>query len=152
MPPPAAALAAVGGGSLKDPEQIPDEIPPKAAKEQIRRVAFLHTPAFVKQRDLFIKFLSQTLTTSKKPMYFRKVLVQEISADFDQAALMERIRASGAVAVLAVMDDAPEAKVKDLSDALINANLMFRAVPSSEVQKKLVALDLMVEMMLLIPG
>ena len=68
-------------------------------------------------------------------MYFRKVLVQEISADFDQAALMERIRASGAVAVLAVMDDAPEAKVKDLSDALINANLMFRAVPSSEVQK-----------------
>lgn len=115
-------------------------------------MAFLHTPNFLKQRDLFIKFLSQTLTTSKKPMYFRKVLVQEIAVDFDHAALLERIRASGAVAVLGVMDDVPEAKAKELSDALLTANLMFRAVPSSEVQKKLVALDLMVEMMLLIPG
>ena len=141
---PAPAAAAPAGGFEEPPEKTP--------KEQIRRVAVLFTGSCAEQKQAFATFLSQSARTiSKKPLFLRWVFAQEISATTTPAALSEKIRASKAVVVFGVVEGWPQAKVDEFSDLLTGAGLQFRVVSPADVQKKSMAVDIIVDMMLL-PG
>ena len=73
----------------------------------------------------------------------------ELSASSDPAAVFEKARDAKAVAVLAVVEGWPPAKIEGLSDACARGGLLFRAVAPADVQKKSTAVDVIVDMMLL---
>lgn len=148
---PAAAQAEAAKPSSVPPPPAPQgEVPANAAKEQIRRVAYVYTAQCAEARATFASFLSQAARTiSKKPLYLRQVLVLELGPSTDPLAVFEKARESKAVAILAVADGWPAAKTDALSEACSRGGLMFMAVPSSEVQKKSTAVDVIVDMMLL---
>ncbi|MDE2511503.1 MAG: hypothetical protein KGL74_10295 [Elusimicrobia bacterium] len=146
-PPPAPAPAAAPA-----PVANLEDIPAGAAKDQIRRVAFVHTFACAEARAAFAAFLSQAARTiSKKPLYLRQVLSLEVDGVSDPNAIFEKARAAKAVAVLAVVEGWPSAKVDALEEACSRGGLQFRAVSPGDVQKKSTAVDVIVDMMLL-PG
>lgn len=128
------------------------EPPPEAPKEQIRRVAYIYTSSCAEVKTGFAAFLSQAARTiSKKPLYLREVLSLEVAASTDPNSVVTKAQQAKAVAILAVVEDWPSAKVDDLSDACSRANLQFRAVVPADAQKKSTAVDVIVDMMLL-PG
>lgn len=142
--PPPALAAAVASGGLGAP--IPDKVP----KDQIRRVAFLYTPAVQKECAAFALFLDQSATTvSKKPLYLRKVLVESVGPGHDSAGLAGRMTAAKAVSAIIVSDAASEAKVRDLQDQLSNAGFALHIVAPADIQKRSVAVDIIVDLMLL---
>jgi len=115
-------------------------------------VAFLYAPQWAQEKDVLIAFLDQVAATlSKKPLYLRNVLVQEVGADLEAKALADKLRGVRAVAVLAVLEGLPEAKLRELAEAFSEAGVMFRSVPPSEAQKKSLAVDIIVDAMLLPP-
>ena len=63
--------------------------------------------------------------------------------------MFEKARDAKAVAVLAVVDGWPPAKVEGLSEARARGGILFRAVAPADVQKKSTAVDVIVDMMLL---
>lgn len=129
-----------------------DAPPADAPKEQIRRVAYIYTSSCSEVKTAFAAFLSQaSRTISKKPLFLREVLSHEVGASSDPNAVVMKAQQAKAVAVLAVVEDWPAAKVDDLSDACSRANLLFRAVAPADAQKKSTAVDVIVDMMLL-PG
>ncbi len=128
------------------------EPPPEAPKEQIRRVAYIYTSSCAEVKTGFAAFLSQAARTiSKKPLFLREVLSLEVAASTDPNSVVTKAQQVKAVAILAVVEDWPSAKVDDLSDACSRANLQFRAVAPADAQKKSTAVDVIVDMMLL-PG
>lgn len=152
---PAAAPvpAAASGPGLKPAAALSeDAFPDKTPKSQIRRVAYIYLDKFEKERDVFAAFLMTTAqTVSKKPLFLRKVLFQPVGDQTDVTALSGRIMETKAVSVMGLVEGMSEAKLKDITDALGNAGLMFRVVPPAEVQKRAVAVDIIVDMMLLSP-
>lgn len=129
-----------------------EAVPATAPKEQVRRVAYAYTLACRDARERFELFLGQSARTiSKKPLYLRPVLTVEVGPASDAAAIAEKARQARAVAVLAVVEGWPAAKVDALSDACSRGGLMFRSVASTDVQRKSTAVDVLVDMMLL-PG
>lgn len=152
-PSPAAAGAASTGPGLGPAAPLGDEpLPDKTPKGQIRRVAYLYLDKFEKERDAFAAFLMTTAqTVSKKPLFLRKVLFQPVGDQTDVTALTGRILETKAVAVMGILDGLSEAKLKDVTEAMSNAGLMFRLIPPAEVQKRAVAVDIIVDMMLLSP-
>ena len=76
-------------------------------------------------------------------------MVSELSAGTDPLAVFEKAREAKAVAVLAVADGWPPAKIDALSEACARGGLMFMSVPPGDVQKKSTAVDVIVDMMLL---
>ncbi|MCM2304351.1 MAG: hypothetical protein NDJ72_06590, partial [Elusimicrobia bacterium] len=129
-----------------------DEPPADAPKEQIRRVAYIYTTSCSEIKTAFAAFLSQaSRTISKKPLFLREVMSHEVSASSDPNAVVLKAQQAKAVAVLAVVEDWPAAKVDDLSEACSRASLLFRAVAPADAKKKSTALDVIVDMMLL-PG
>jgi hypothetical protein len=135
-PPPAAALA--------------DDIPAGTARDQIRRIAYVYTFSCAEARAGFAAYLSQAARTiSKKPIYLRQVMSAELSAASDPFAVFEKARDAKAVAVLAVVEGWPPAKIEGLSEACTRGGLLFRAVAPGDVQKKSTAVDVIVDMMLL---
>ncbi len=137
---PAPASAAVG------------ELPADTPKEQIRRVAYVYTAPCSETKKSFAAFLSQAARTiSKKPLYLREVLAQEVGAASDANAVMQKALQVKACAVLAVVEGWSSAKVDEMSEACSRSNLLFRSVAPGDVQKKSTAVDIIVYMMLL-PG
>ena len=127
-------------------------IPPTTPKDQIRRVAFVYTPKGVQGQSLLVEFLCQAARTiAKKPLFLRQALNLEVTPQSDPEAIFHKAREARAVSVLAIVDDWPPAKIEALSDACARGGLMFRSVPSADVQKKSTAVDVIVDMMLL-PG
>lgn len=144
-------IMAEGGKPLAAPVET-GHIPEKTPKEQIRRVAILYATAWREHKDRFLVFLDQSaLTISKKPLYLRRVVVEELGAVFDAKALLQKVQAAKAVAVLALVEGVPDAKVRDLQDTFSCAGLSFRSVAPADVQKRSTAVDIMVDMMLLSP-
>ncbi|MBI2787974.1 MAG: hypothetical protein HYX59_04770 [Elusimicrobia bacterium] len=84
-------------------------------------------------------------------MFLREVLSLEVAASTDPNSVVTKAQQAKAVAILAVVEDWPAAKVDDLSDACSRGNLLFRAVLPADAQKKSTAVDVIVDMMLL-PG
>jgi hypothetical protein len=147
---PAAAPVSAAPGLRPAAPLGEDGLPDKTPKAQIRRVAYLYLDKFDKERDLFAAFLMTTAqTVSKKPLFLRKVLFQPVGNETDVTALTARVMETKAVAVMGIVDGLSEAKLKDVTDALGNAGLMFRVIPPGEVQKRAVAVDIIVDMMLL---
>jgi hypothetical protein len=146
VPPPAADAKAPAPGP------VAEDVPATAAKDQIRRVAYIHTFACAEPRAAFAAFLSQAARTiSKKPLYLRQVLALEVDGVSDPNAIFEKARAAKAVAVLAVLEGWPPAKIDALEEACSRGGLLFRSIAAAEVQKKSTAVDVIVDMMLL-PG
>ena len=130
----------------------PADIPAGTPKDQIRRVAYIHTASCVEAKDSFAAFLSSAARTiSKKPLFLREVLSLEVANASDPNAVLEKARQAKAVAVLAVTDGWSQAKSDELSEACARAGVLFRGVPPGDVQKKATAVDVIVDMMLL-PG
>lgn len=128
------------------------EIPAGIGKDQVRRVAILYSADCAREKDTFVGFLDQSAQTiSKKPLFLRKVLIEEISASTEPKAMLDRLKAVGAVAALAVIEGMPESKARDLGEMLTSSGIMFRSIPLSEIQKRSLAVDLIVDMMLLSP-
>jgi hypothetical protein len=129
-----------------------EEIPAATPKDQIRRVAYVHTFACIEARTTFAVFLSQAARTiSKKPLFLRQVMTLEVDGVSDPNAIYEKARTAHAVAVLAVVEGWPAAKIEALSEACSRGGLQFRTVLPADVQKKSTAVDVIVDMMLL-PG
>lgn len=148
-PLPAPAPAPVSG--LKAPDPIPDvPVPEKMGKEQIRRVAFVYLERYAQERDAFGKTLEQAANTiAKKPLFLRTVLFQVVSQENSPAEALARVRETQAVAVLALFEGMPEAKIKEYGDVFGATDIMFRVVAPGDAQKRSVAVDLVVDMMLL---
>ncbi len=148
-PPPPAAAGPLAPGS---PAPISEEVPATTPKDQIRRVAYIYTFAGQEARTALSAFLSQAARTiSKKPLFLRQVLSIEVGAQSDPEAVYQKAREARAVFLLAVVEGWPAAKVEALSEACARGGLLFRYVPSGDVQKKSTAVDVIVDMMLL-PG
>ncbi len=127
-----------------------DEIPASTPKDQIRRVAYVYTFSCAEARAGFATFLSQAARTiSKKPIFLRQVMAAELSAASDPFAVFEKARDVKAVAVLAVVEGWPPAKIEGLSEACARGGILFRTVAPGDVQKKSTAVDVIVDMMLL---
>jgi hypothetical protein len=142
----AAADPTAPAGSKAEGIKIPDH----ASKDQIRRLAVVYTRSYAQRKDVFINFLDKAgETLSKKPLYFRKVFSQEIGEEGDLKILAEQIKAARAVAVLALLDGMTETRIAEIAEAITVAGLMFRAIPTADIQKKSLALDLLVDLMLL---
>ncbi|MEK7232628.1 MAG: hypothetical protein AAB268_02340 [Elusimicrobiota bacterium] len=129
-----------------------EDLPADAPREQIRRVAYIYTFSCSGVKTAFALFLSQAARTiSKKPIFLREVLSHEVGPASDPNAIVQKSLQVKASAVLAVVEDWPSAKVDELSEACLRANLLFRAVAPADAQKKSTAVDVIVDMMLL-PG
>lgn len=148
-PPPAVAAAPA---AAEAPAPISNAIPEKVPKDQIRRVAIVHLARLAPQRELFVNFLDQSaLTISKKPIYLRKVHSEVLELHCDAKAIVGRAKAAQAVALLALIEGLPEAEIQSLSEACDAAGISFRNVDLGGIQKRSLAVDIMVDMMLL-PG
>ena len=144
-PAPAAAAAAAPGAA-----PAIEDIPASTPKDQIRRVAYVYTFACAEARVSFAAYLSQAARTiSKKPIFLRQVMAAELSPSSDPAAVFEKARDAKAVAVLAIVEGWPPAKIEGLSDACARGGLFFRTIAPADVQKKSTAVDVIVDMMLL---
>jgi hypothetical protein len=150
--PPAPATPAASKPGAAVPVTPGEEIPPGSPKEQIRRIAYFHTFACLEARTQFAAFLSQAARTiSKKPLFIRQVLSLEVTGASDPNALFEKARDAKAVAVFAVVEGWPPAKVEAVSEACSRGGVLFRTIAPGDVQKKSTAVDVIVDMMLL-PG
>ena len=145
-PSPAAAAKPAAPAAAGAVEDIPAGTP----KDQIRRIAYVYTFSCAEARAGLAAYLSQAARTiSKKPIYLRQVLAAELSAASDPFAVFEKAREAKAVAVLAVVEGWPSAKIEGLSEACARGGLLFRTVAPADVQKKSTAVDVIVDMMLL---
>lgn len=154
-PPAPAPSAAAPSAAAPPPTAAPDaasaeEIPAGASKDQIRRVAYVYTFSCAEARAGFAAYLSQAARTiSKKPIYLRQVMAAELTAASDPFAVFEKARDAKAVAVLAIVEGWPPAKIEGLSEACARGGLLFRTISPADVQKKSTAVDVIVDMMLL---
>lgn len=149
-PVPAAAAPAPAPAVTAEPSAPPAVIPEKTPKDQIRRIAVVYAPNFSKEKDEFIKFLDQCAQSfSKKPLFLRKVYVEIIQPGDNSRILLEKIKALGAVSLLGILDGLPDAKLKEISEVSAEGGLMFRSVTAADVKKKSIAVDIVVDMMLL---
>lgn len=129
---------------------VSEELPANTPKDQIRRVVYIYTNTCLEAKNGFATFLSQAARTiSKKPLYLREVLSHEVGNASDPNALIEKARQIKAVAILAVVEGWPQAKIDDLTDACSRTGFLFRAIAPADTQKKSTAVDVIVDMMLL---
>ena len=154
--PAAAAKPAVPPAPVVPPKPaavpVPLDIPASTPKDQIRRVAYLHTASCAEAKAGFSAFLSSAARTiSKKPIFLREVMSLEVANSSDPNAIFEKARQARAVAVLAVTEGWTQSKADELSEACARAGVLFRCVAPGDVQKKSTAVDVIVDMMLL-PG
>ena len=151
MPKPSAAVKSAEPPQPAAPAvSAAEDIPSSAPKSSIRRVAYVYTLACDEARASFAAYLSQAARTiSKKPLYLRQVMALELNAGSDPLAAFEKAREAKAVAVLAVAEGWPPAKINALSEACARGGLLFLSIPPGDVQKKSTAVDVIVDMMLL---
>mgnify|MGYP001558758734 FL=1 len=124
--------------------------PEKTPNNQIRRVAVVYLARYGSERDIFAKTLDKAAETiSKKPLYLRKVLYQVVTAGSDPRQVVERAKAADAVSVLGLLEGLPEQNIRELTEAVAAAGLMFRSVATADVPKRSMAVDIIVDMMLL---
>ena len=127
-----------------------EELPANTPKDQIRRVVYIYTFACLEAKSGCAVFLSQAARTiSKKPLFLREVMSHEVSSASDPGAIVEKARQAKAVVILALIEGWPSAKVDELSEACMRAGLLFRSVAPADAQKKSMAVDIIVDMMLL---
>ncbi|MFA6030637.1 MAG: hypothetical protein WC969_12340, partial [Elusimicrobiota bacterium] len=158
VPPPAApapAPAAAGptGGLRVVPVETPPDDPKKVPVAQIRRLAFLFGPGQEAKCAEFEKFLRNTaLKLSKKPLHIRSALFAEVGEGAAPEAVLEAMKAAGAVGAVGVLSGLSDARVGELQEVCAKADFFFRSVPLDQTQKRTLAMDMMLELMLLKAG
>jgi hypothetical protein len=153
-PPPSGAKPPLSApptmASSSGEEELVDTVPPDAPKSQIRRIAYVYSPKNRREMDTFIRYLDETIgSVSKKPLFTRKVMLTKVDETTDAAAMVLKLKALKAVGVLAVVGDAKDPKVLELSKACAGAKMMFKVIPPPDVQKRSIVFDLAIDMMLL---
>jgi len=134
--------------ALEESEPIPEQVP----KDQIRRVGLLCHPSKKGMLQDFVKFLDPfTRKALKKPIYLRRVLVEEISERSDAKAILERARQAGAVGLLAVVSGLTEARMREFEQEFAQGGLFYQEVPPGEALKGSFALDISMALSLLQP-
>ncbi|MBI4679338.1 MAG: hypothetical protein HY748_17320 [Elusimicrobia bacterium] len=147
VPAPAAQAAASGPAGE---EELVDTVPPDAPKSQIRRIGYIYSPRNRREMDAFIRYLDETVgSVSKKPLFTRKVMLAAVDEKTDSAAVVAKLKSLKAVGVLAVVENAKDPKVAELSKACAGAKIMFKVIPPPDVQKRSIVFDLAIDMMLL---
>lgn len=136
---------------LPPADALPDiPAPGNIGKDQTRRVAFLYLSQFEAERESLAKLLDQTAqTVPKKPLFLRRALYQPIMEGCDGKSILTRLRQAKAVAALGIVQGISEAKLREWSEAIAGGGVMFRPVAPSDVGKRSVAIDIVVDVMLL---
>ena len=156
-PPPAPAQKPVAEppkASAKNGCSAPDDIPEvpmpeKLGKDQIRRLAYFYLGKYRAERDAMARLLDSTAQTmSKKPLFLRRVLYQEVAEESDALELRARAVAAKAVTVLAIIEGLSEAKSRALASAFSGAGPSLRVVAPADSNKKTVTIDIVVDVML----
>ncbi|MBI5242028.1 MAG: hypothetical protein HY926_16260 [Elusimicrobia bacterium] len=152
MPAPAAPARPVQKGT-PPPDPLPDiPAPDKLGKDQIRRVAFIYLVKYEAERDALAKLLDQTAqTVPKKPLFLRRVLYQPVTEESSAAELLARIQQAKAVAVLGIVEGISEPRLREWTEALAGAGLIFRVIGPLEAGKRSVAIEVVVDAILLPP-
>ena len=126
--------------------------PDKLGKDQVRRVAFLYLGKYEAERDALAKLLAQTAqTVPKKPLFLRRVLYQAVTEDCEAKEVLARVLQAKAVAALGIVEGISEARLREWGEALAGGGVMFRSVAPLDAGKKSVAIDIVVDVMLLPP-
>ncbi len=138
---------------LPPADALPDvPMPEKLGKDQVRRVAFIYLGKFEAEREALAKLLDQTAqTVPKKPLFLRRVLYQAITEECEGKDVLAPVLQAKAVAVLGIVEGLSETRLRELGEALAGGGVMFRAVAPLDVGKKSVAIDIVVDVMLLSP-
>lgn len=127
-------------------------IPEGTAKDQIRSVAFFFEPTQAPKMKAFIAFLDTVaLKVSKKPMYLRRPLIRSVVGADDPMALLDEARKAGTVGVVAILPGITEAWQRELDETFGGEGFFLRVFTNEDTTKRSVAVDLLVDLMLLSP-
>jgi len=150
---PPAAPARLPPRGFPPPDALPEiPIPEKLGKDQVRRVAFIYLGKYEAERDALAKLLDQTAqTVPKKPLFLRRVIYQPVTEDCGGKELLGRLQQAKAVALLGIVEGISEPKLREWGEALAGGGVMFRSVAPLDAGKKSVAIDIVVDVMLLAP-
>ena len=150
-PSPPAAPAPPARQVLPPADALPaGAAPEKLGKDQIRRVAFLYLAKYAAERDALAKMLDQTAqTVPKKPLFLRRVLYQPVTEDGEVKEALARALQAKAVVALGIVEGLSEAKLRDLAETFAAGDVIFRTVAPLDAGKKSVAIDIVVDVMLL---
>ena len=130
-----------------------EPIPDKTPKEQIRRLAFLYSTQQTSTLAAFTRFLFEVgQKVSKKPLYIHKSLILEVSPETNPHDVLDRVQKSGAVGALALLEGLKDDKIKDLEEVFDDKDFFLRQVAPEDVGKRTIAIDLVVDLMLLKSG
>lgn len=128
-------------------------IPEKTPKEQVRRVAYLcsaQQAARFAKCEQFIFQVAQKV--SKKPIHVHTAVVIQIAAGMDSQQIVATVKKSGAAGALALIEGLGDAQTRDIEETFDNEDVFYRVIPSADVGKRTMAIDLVVDMMLLKAG
>ncbi|MFA5138649.1 MAG: hypothetical protein WC728_05390 [Elusimicrobiota bacterium] len=157
--PPKPAPAAPPKAEEKPVKATPAEgfkeepIPAKTPPEQVRRIAFLYSPQQANKIAPFTRFIGEVaLKVSKKPIYLHKTLVAQVAPGVNPEELIKQVKGTGAVGALALLEGLPDNFIRDIEEAFNNEDLFFHQVLPADTTKRSVAVDLVVDMMLLKAG
>ncbi|OGR87927.1 MAG: hypothetical protein A3J74_08960 [Elusimicrobia bacterium RIFCSPHIGHO2_02_FULL_57_9] len=115
-------------------------------------MAILFSAGYRQKKDDLIGFLDQSaLTISKKPLYLRKVFFEEIKSDSDAKELVAKILSAHAVVALGILEGFFDGKIRELQEAMNAGGLLFRVISPMDIQKRSMAVDILVDMLLLNP-
>ena len=146
----AASSLGTAAGAAQEGSEGSFVISEKVPKDQIRRVGVVYTPNYVKEKGQFLSSLEKAgETVSKKQLYLRKVSETIVEPTINARLFAEKMKSLGVVAVVGVLEGFPEPKARELAEALDEGGLMFRVVAAADVQKRSLAVDIIVDMMLL---
>jgi len=154
---PKASVAAlqVAPPAQEQPPQasVPAAKEPARAKEQGRSLAFLYPPGQKEACAEFAAFLgSVALKVSKKPMGLRTALALEVKPDAGAPAILEAVKSSGAAGAILWLGAMSEAQAQDIEYAFSKAEFFLRPAGPDKAQKRVFAMDVLFEIMLLKAG
>ena len=155
-PPPASSGApAQGGPATLAPFTgfAVEEIPKKVPLEQVRRIAFLFSEPHGSKYKKVTKFIFDVAQkVSKKPLYVHVPLVAVVIPAIAVTEVREAVIKSGAVGAIGLLDGLPDEYIRKLDDAFDEEDVFLRIIKPEEVGKRVSAIDLVVDMMLLKAG
>ena len=121
--------------------------PEKTPNNQIRRVAVVHLARYGSERCLGDDVGQGGGNDLRRCI--AQGPHQVVTAGSDPRQVVERAKAAGAVSVLGLLEGLPEQNIRELMEAVAAAGLMFRGVATADVPKRSMAVDIIVDMMLL---
>jgi len=103
--------------------------------------------------DKFLLFIGPVAKKfGKKPLHLHKSVVAEFREDMDIKQFLEKIKETKVVGVLAILDGMTDDRCQAFEDTCDDEEVFFKKVPGDTITKRMFAVDLVLEMMLLRAG